>query len=81
MKDLGQNCPENWTLSEANLLIRTCGKKTEKNTCDSLVISTHGQAYQSVRGRVKAFQFGTPDAFMVTSSNPSIDDPYVDGIA
>ena len=81
MKDLGQNCPENWTLSEASSPIRTCGKKTEKNTCDSLVISTHGQAYQSVQGRVKAFQFGTPDAFMVTSSNPSIDDPYVDGIS
>jgi dynein heavy chain len=81
MKDLGQNCPENWTLSESSLPMRTCGKKTEKNTCDSLVISTHGQAYQSVRGQIRAFQFGTPDAFMVTSTGPSIDDAYVDGIS
>ena len=80
MKDLGQNCPGNWTLSESNSM-RTCGKKTEKNTCDSLVISTHGQTYQSVRGRVRAYQFGTPDAFKVTSIGPSIDNPYVDGIS
>lgn len=80
IKDLGQSCPENWTLSTTNSM-RMCGKKTERNTCDSLVISTHGQAYTSVRGRIRAFQFGSPDAFMVSTTEPSIDDAYVDGIS
>ena len=79
MKDRGQNCPDNWKLSESNSL-RMCGKKTNGGkSCDSVVISTHGQSYQSVRGRFVAYQFGTPDAFKVASTN--IEDAYVDGIS
>ena len=78
MKDRGQSCPDNWKMSESGSL-RMCGKKTDGQSCDSVVISTHGQSYQSVRGRFRAYQFGTPDAFNVKSTD--IEDAYVDGIS
>ena len=77
MKDRGQSCPENWEMSESSLQV--CEKKTDGKSCDSVVISTHGQSYQSVRGRFFAYQFGTPDAFNVKSTD--IDDAYVDYIS
>ena len=72
----GQTCPNALQLTTSNSL-RLCGKKTG-NSCDSIVISTAGQTYQEVRGKVKAYQFGSPDGF---HSNNDINSIYVDGIS
>ena len=72
----GQICPNALKLYTSNSL-RLCGKKTG-NGCDSIVISTGGQAYQEVRGKAKAYQFGSPDGF---STREDINSNYVDGIS
>ena len=78
MKDRGQKCPADLKLSESNSM-RMCGKKTDGKSCNSVLIPTNGQSYQYVRGIIKAYQFGTPDAFKVSSTD--IDDAYLDGIS
>ena len=80
----GQSCPDNLTLHTSNSL-RLCGKKTARS-CDSLIIPVSGQSYQQVRGKVKAYQFGTTDGFLRWSGQPiggsdDIESEYVDGIS
>ena len=72
----GQSCPDGLKLDTDNVL---CGKKTGRS-CDSITISTEGQSYQEVRGKIKAYQFGSPDGFS-TSAKDNIDSYYVDGIS
>ena len=60
--------------------------------CDSVNISTKGVGtYQTVCGKLAAYQIGSTDAFERCGSNPAgtlnpllpntIDDPYVDGVS
>ena len=82
MTDPNQQCPENLTLSHTNS-IRLCGKKTD-SSCDSVTFTTYGVQYRQVCGRVRGYQFGSPDAFerWVNCSAPcTIDKPYVDGVS
>ena len=74
----GQCCPDALKLHTHNSL-RLCGKKTKAN-CDSIIISTGGQTYQEVRGKAKAYQFGSPDGFS-TRGDSAIESNYVDGIS
>ena len=71
-----QKCPDALKLNTSDSL-RLCGKKTGKS-CDSITIDTGGKSYQEVRGKVRLYQFGAPDAFR---DNKNIDDVYVDGIS
>ena len=73
-----EKCPDALKLHTSNSL-RLCGKKTG-DSCNSIIIPTHGQHYQEVRGVVKAYQFGSPDAFQ-TKKHGNIDSIYVDGIS
>ena len=61
MTDPDQQCPENLQLSYTNPM-RLCGRTTD-NSCDSVTFTTYGVQYQQVCGRVRGYQFGSPDAF------------------
>ena len=74
----GQCCPDALQLHTSNSL-HLCGKKTGA-TCNSIIIPTHGKSYQEVRGIVRAYQFGSPDAFQ-TNKQGNIDSNYVDGVS
>ena len=76
MTDPDQQCPENLQLSYTNP-IRLCGRSTDSPSCDSVTFTTYGVQYRQVCGRVRGYQFATPDAF--TFNN--IDSPYVDGVS
>ena len=81
MTDPDQQCPENLNLSYTNP-IRLCGRKTD-STCDSVTFTTYGVQYRKVCGRVRGYQFTSPDAFnaYVCPAPCTIDKPYVDGVS
>ena len=83
MTDPTQQCPPSW--AKVSTPRGSCSKKTAPLTCDSSVIGTSGASYQTVCGRFRGYQVGTPDAFARCGS-PSgapntIENPYVDGIS
>ena len=73
-----QHCPHSLHYTTYNSL-RLCGRHTGTG-CSSIIIPTKGKSYREVRGRVRAYQFGSPDAFK-TSRQGNIDSNYVDGIS
>ena len=82
MTDPNQQCPKNLNLSYTNP-IRLCGRRTDRG-CDSVTFTTYGVQYQQVCGRVKGYQFKSPDAFERLLNCPApctIDKPYVDGVS
>ena len=83
MTNPNQQCPKNLTLSYTNQRIRLCGKSTD-NSCDSVTYSSYGVQYQQVCGRVRGYQYISPDGFERHSHCPApctIDNPYVDGVS
>ena len=60
--DPGQSCPDALRLHTSDSL-QLCGKKA-RSSCDSIIVPVNGQSYQTVRGKVKAYQFGTTDGFL-----------------
>ena len=82
MTDPNQRCPGNLNQSYTNP-IRLCGRRTDYG-CDSVTFTTYGVQYKRVCGRVRGYQFVSPDAFLRHGSYPvpcTIDDPYVDGVS
>ena len=69
------------------LQLRTIGsnrlcEKTTGSSCASVTISTGGQSYTKVRGKVAAYAYRSLDAFRrLGGAGSGIDDPYVDGIS
>ena len=84
MTDPDQQCPENLQLSYTNQPIRLCGRRTGCG-CDSVAFTTYGVQYRQVCGRVRGYQFASPDAFErkfgVCPAPCNIDSPYVDGVS
>ena len=83
MTDPNQQCPENLQRSYTNQPIRLCGKRTD-SSCDSVTYSSYGVQYQQVCGRVRGYQYISPDGFERHSHCPApctIDNPYVDGVS
>ena len=82
MTDPNQQCPENLQLSYTDQPIRLCGRRTNYG-CDSVTFTTNGIQYQQVCGRVRGYQFGSPEAFNVFKCPApcTIDNPYVLGIS
>ena len=65
MSDPSQQCPDGWR--ELDSPIRTC--RRQLNTSINLVnYSSHGIHYSRVCGRIKAYQFGSPEAFLGAKS-------------
>ena len=79
MTDPDQQCPENLQLSYTNQPIRLCGRSTDGPSCDSVTFTTYGVQYQQVCGRVRGYQFRSPDGFEYCPC--TIDTPYVDGVS
>ena len=57
---------------------RACGRSVNRN-CSSVTYPTGG-SYTNICGRVRGYQFGSPNAFDGIQGK-SINDPYVDGIS
>ena len=84
MTDPDQQCPENLQLSYTDQPIRMCGRRSVSPGCDSVTFTTYGVQYQQVCGRVRGYQFASPDAFYCHSQRScptNIDNPYVDGVS
>ena len=81
MTDPNQQCPENLQLSYTSP-IRLCGRTTDRS-CDSVIFTTYGVQYRQVCGRVRGYQFASPDGFrQINCPTPcNIDNPYVDGVS
>ena len=78
MEDAGTNCPP--PLQETNPGIRMC-VKTPPTGCTSVVYSTHGVPYNRICGRVKGYQYNSPDAFGQHTGPKNIDSYYTDGVS
>ena len=75
-------CPFGWKLT--GYPKRTCGRvSTGYRTCDSVTFPVSGGHYSTVCGRIKAYQYGAPDAFSGYhhGSTPTIDGAYVGGVS
>ena len=70
---LMQNTRENLTVCE----------RVSGSGCDSSHFTTHGIEYQQVCGRIRGYQFGTPEAFArsIVITSLTIEDQYLDGIS
>ena len=80
MSDPSQQCPHGWR--EVDSPIRTC-RRQFNTSINSVNYSSHGIPYSRVCGRIKAYQFGRPDAFLgyFLQHQSTIDDAYVDGLS
>ena len=80
MTDPHATCPSGWQLTGYSK--RTCGRvNTGRYTCDSATFLVSGGQYSRVCGRVKAYQYGGPDAFYAYHYGlvTTIDGAYVSG--
>ncbi len=79
MADPTHHCPTR--LRKIESPIRSCGRPGSR--CHSTTYSVDGIAYSRVCGKVKAYQYQSPDAFYPYYSNRAvtIDDVYVDGVS
>ena len=80
MTDPNHHCPPGFVT--INSPRRTCGRP-EISGCVSVSFPAHRVRYNRVCGRIKAYQYQTPDAFEYYYHNQSIDidDPYVEGVS
>ena len=80
MTDPTQQCPDSWQTFTSPR--SSCGKKSS-GPCDSLNVTTSGASYQTVCGRFRGYQIGSPDAFRKWNDtiNRDIETYYVDGVA
>ena len=70
-------CPSGlWQRNDSN--IRTCTRNSSSRGCSSVTLYTSNIRYSRVCGKIKAYQFGSTDAFG-TGTN-SINTHYVDGV-
>ena len=82
MTDPHTTCPSGWQLTGYSK--RTCGRvSTGPRTCDSATFPVSGGQYSRVCGRIKAYQYGGPDAFYAYHHRyvTTIDGAYVCGVS
>ena len=75
-------CPSGWNITGYSK--RTCGKASDvSRSCDSAIFPVYGGQYSSVCGRIKAYQWGSTDAFWYYHDGhaTTIDEDYVDGVS
>ncbi len=80
MRDNSTQCPSG--LRE-NIIdgttIRTCVNRNTEASCSSDIFSTYNLPYSSVCGQIRAYQFGSTDAFLAQENY--IASNYVDGVS
>ena len=82
MTDPNTNCPSGWQLTGP--WKRNCIRvSTGSRTCDSVFFPVSGGPYSQVCGRIRAYQWGLPDAFRGYNNGgqTTIDSAYVSGVA
>ncbi|CAI8045784.1 hypothetical protein GBAR_LOCUS25322, partial [Geodia barretti] len=82
MTDPNTSCPSGWQLTRYSK--RTCGRVSPgSETCDSVFFPVSGGPYSQVCGRIRAYQYGTPEAFWGYNrgGQTTIDSAYVSGVA
>ena len=82
MTDPNTACPSGWRLT--GYPKRTCGKvSTGLLTCDSVLFPVSAGAYTAVCGRIRAYQYGSTDAFESYDDRQAttIDEAYVSGVS
>ena len=79
MEDESTNCPS--PLQETNPAEKRLCIKTALVGCTSVVYSTHGVPYTHICGRVKGYQYNSPDAFGNATGPKNIDSYYTDGVS
>ena len=67
MTDTSQQCPDGLRLITSPK--HTCGRVTPTIGCASIVYPTNGHKYSYMCGRIKAYQYGQPEAFSTASDN------------
>ena len=81
MTDPNTNCPSGWLLTGYSRI--TCGRaNSSRLSCDSVFFPVSGGPYSQVCGRIRAYQYGLPDAFYGFSRGQTTSDSaYVCGVA
>ena len=82
MTDPSTTCPSGWNMTGHSK--RTCGKfSTQSLACDSVTFPISGGEYSRVCGRIKAYQYGSTDAFEAYHRGhvTPIDGAYVAGVS
>ena len=82
MTDPKTNCPSGWQLTEYSK--RTCGRvSSSRRSCDSVFFPVSEGPYSQVCGRIRAYQWGLPNAFRtyIRGGLTTIDSAYVSGVA
>ena len=78
MTNSSTQCPSGlWQRTDSN--IRTCTRNSIFEGCSSVTLYTSNIPYSRVCGMIKAYQFGSTDAFGHSPDN--IESYYVDGIS
>ena len=83
MTDPDTTCPSGWREMTRDSK-RTCDRfSTSSLICDSVFFHVSGGAYTTVCGRIRAYQFGSTDAFESYHDGQAttIDEPYVSGVS
>ena len=81
MTDPSTNCPPGWNVTGYSK--RTCGRaNSSRYSCDSVFFPVSGGQYSQVCGRIRAYQWGLPEALAGHRRGfPTIDVAYFDGVA
>ena len=82
MTDPSTTCPSGWNMTGYSK--RTCGRATDgSNTCDSATFPVRGGEYTRVCGRIRAYQWGLPEAFVNYHRGrvTTIDGVYAEGVS
>ena len=81
MTEPGTTCPSGLTQTGyININHDVCGRPNPSSAgCDSTFFSTYSINYTKVCGQVRGYDYRSPDAFAIQSSN--IDSYYVDGVS
>ena len=82
MTDPNTNCPSGWNMTGYSK--RTCGRaNSSRLSCDSVFFPVSGGPYSQVCGRIRAYQYGAPEAFSAydNQGQTTIDSAYVSGVA
>ena len=83
MTDNNTNCPSGWQLTGYSNSKRSCGRASRSSlSCDSVFFPVSGGPYSQVCGRIRAYQYGVPDAFLGYNigGQTTIDSAYVSGV-
>ena len=82
MTDPNTNCPSGWNMTGYSK--RTCGRANSSSlSCDSVFFPVSGGPFSQVCGRIRAYQYGVPEAFSAYNyeGQSTISSAYVSGVA